>query len=150
MDSVGALLPFVLILLAFYVLIIRPARKRKGLQTRLQDSLAVGQKIMTTSGMYAEIAAVDDDAVVLETSPGVTQRWAKPAVARVLDETAPDAEDDAERDSEAGTEHETGVARAQTGTAGAPAESDTQTSDTQRSDTQTDAADSDSTGKRPE
>jgi preprotein translocase subunit YajC len=89
-ESVGALLPFVLILLAFYMLIIRPARKRQGAASRLQDSLHVGQEVMTTSGMYAEIVGIDDDAVVLETSPGVRARWAKPAVARILTESETD------------------------------------------------------------
>jgi preprotein translocase subunit YajC len=92
-ESAGTLVPFVLIVLAFYLLIIRPARKRASTATHLQDSLAVGQKIMTTSGMYAEIVAVEDVAVVLETSPGITGRWAKAAVARVLDETAGDGPD---------------------------------------------------------
>ncbi|MGZ4453450.1 MAG: preprotein translocase subunit YajC [Actinomycetes bacterium] len=96
MDSVGALLPFVLILVAFYALIIRPARKRQSAQSRLVDSLEVGQKVMTTSGMYAEIAAIEDDAVVLETSPGVTTRWAKAAVARVLTDTESEPVDEAD------------------------------------------------------
>jgi preprotein translocase subunit YajC len=128
-DSVGALLPFVLILLAFYVLIIRPARKRRGLQTSLQNSLTVGQKIMTTSGMYAEIAAVDDDAVVLETSPGITSRWAKAAVARILTETVPDTETIPKNEHE--VEHDT---------AAPPAEHNIETN----------AVDPDNTGKRPE
>lgn len=105
MDSVGALLPFVLILLAFYLLIIRPARKRTSSAARLQDSLAVGQRVMTTSGMYAEVAAVDDVAVVLESSPGVTARWSKAAVARILDETVLDEGQETEHDTRTSTEN---------------------------------------------
>jgi preprotein translocase subunit YajC len=85
-DSVGALLPFVLILVAFYALIIRPARNRQRAQQRLVDQLAVGAKVITTSGLHAEIVGIEDDAVLLEVAPGVVLTFAKPAVARVLPE----------------------------------------------------------------
>ena len=92
MDSVGALVPFVLIIAAFYVLIIRPSRNRQRAQARLVDQLTVGARVMTTSGLYAEVAAIEDDGVLLEVAPGVTMRWTKAAVSRILPE--PDAGDD--------------------------------------------------------
>jgi preprotein translocase subunit YajC len=92
-DSVGALVPFVLIIGAFYVLIIRPSRNRQKAQARLVDQLSVGARVMTTSGLYAQVAAIEEDGVVqLEVAPGVTMRWTKAAVARILPE--PDAGDD--------------------------------------------------------
>lgn len=84
MNSLGALLPFILILLAFWLLIIRPARNRQRQQSQMQSALAPGQEVMTTSGLHAKVSAVEDDVVVLEVSPGVTMRWAKQAVARIL------------------------------------------------------------------
>jgi len=89
---VEALLPFAVLLLAFWLLIIRPARTRARQQNELQSRLAPGLEVMTTSGMYATVAEVQDDAVVLETSPGNRTRWAKAAVARIL--TTPAADDD--------------------------------------------------------
>ena len=94
MDSVGALVPLVLIIGAFYLLIIRPTRMRQRAQQALTDRLAVGARVMTTSGLYAEIVGFDDDAVLLEASPGVTTRWTKAAVSRILPE--PGAEDDSD------------------------------------------------------
>jgi preprotein translocase subunit YajC len=82
-DSVSALLPLVL-LLVFYLLIIRPARNRARAQQRLQSELSPGLEVMTTSGLRARISAVEDDVVVLEIAPGVTTRWTKAAVARVI------------------------------------------------------------------
>jgi preprotein translocase subunit YajC len=99
-DSVGALVPFVLIIGAFYVLIIRPSRNRQKAQARLVDRLAVGARVMTTSGLYAEVAAIEDDGVLqLEVAPGVTMRWTKAAVARILPE--PDAGDDGDGEIDA-------------------------------------------------
>ena len=96
MPNVGPLLPIVLLGLAFYMLIIRPQRNRQRAQQRLVDQLAVGAKVMTTSGLFAEVAAIADDGVLLEVAPGVTMRWTRAAIARIIPEPEPepDVEDD--------------------------------------------------------
>jgi preprotein translocase subunit YajC len=83
-KSLSSLLPLVIILLAFWLLIIRPARVRSSKQAELLNQLTPGQKVMTTSGLYATVASVEDDVLVLEASPGVPTRWAKAAVARIV------------------------------------------------------------------
>jgi preprotein translocase subunit YajC len=83
-EAVSALLPFALILAAFYLLIIRPARNRQRAALQMQAELSPGVEVMTTSGVYATVITVEDDVVVLEVSPGVTMRFAKAAVARIL------------------------------------------------------------------
>ena len=110
MESLGALLPFVIILLAFWLLIIRPARTRARQQSQLQSSLSPGQEVMTTSGLFATVAAVEDDAIILETSPGVRTRWTKAAVGKLVpaesdaaaDEIAPETGDSSTSDPEPG------------------------------------------------
>jgi preprotein translocase subunit YajC len=93
-EAVGTLLPLVLLFLAFYVLIIRPARNRQRTQQRLVSQLEVGTEVMTTAGLYAEIVEVADDTVLLEVAPGVRMRWAKQAVARVVAPTEREAGDE--------------------------------------------------------
>lgn len=93
-----ALTPFIfpaLLVVAFYLLIIRPARNRTQTAARLQDSLAPGLEVMTTSGIFATVASIEDDAVELEVSPGVRMRFSKAAVARIIpaDETSDDLDD---------------------------------------------------------
>lgn len=65
----------------------------------MQNSLRPGVRVMTTSGMYATVVAVDDDGVVLEIAPGVEARFVKQAVMQVVAET--DGADD-ELDDDAG------------------------------------------------
>ena len=77
------LIPFVLILLAFYLLIIRPARNRSRAAAALQERLAPGVEVMTTSGMYGTIVEIDEDSISLEVAPGTTIRFAKAAVGQV-------------------------------------------------------------------
>lgn len=88
-----AITPFIfpaLLVVAFYLLIIRPARTRTQTAARLQDSLAPGLEVITTSGMFATVASIEDAAVVLEVSPGVTMRFAKAAIARIVPADDPD------------------------------------------------------------
>ena len=56
---------------------------------RVRASLAVGQRVMTTSGLHGTVSEIDDadDTVLLEIAPGVQVRWAAAAVARVLEPT---------------------------------------------------------------
>jgi preprotein translocase subunit YajC len=95
-KSVGPLIWVVLLAGVFYLMIIRPTRNRQRAQQQMTERLGVGARVMTTSGLFAEVVGFDDDAVLLETAPGVTMRWTKAAVARILPE--PDAEDDSEVD----------------------------------------------------
>ena len=91
---------FALILVAFYLLIIRPQRARAKAAQRLQDSLEPGVEIMTTAGIFGTLTEIRDDSVVIEVSPGVTMRFAKAAVGRVITDDAA-ADDDAEADDTA-------------------------------------------------
>ncbi len=81
METLGFL---AIMLLAFWLLIIRPTRTRARKQAQLVNELAPGQEVMTTAGLFATVAAVEDDAVVLEAAPGVRTRWAKAAIARIV------------------------------------------------------------------
>jgi preprotein translocase subunit YajC len=73
-----------LIGLAVYLLFLRPQRARMKRTQGLQKQLEPGQTVMTTGGLFGTVAAVDDDAVLIEVAPGVTTRWARAAIARVV------------------------------------------------------------------
>jgi len=59
-------------------------RRRQRSFAQLQDTLAPGQDVVTTSGLFARIVSIDDSVVVLETSPGQTLRWDRRAIAGVV------------------------------------------------------------------
>ena len=88
-QSVGQLVLLLLLLLTFFVLVVRPQRARLREAQRVRASLAVGQRVMTTSGLHGTVSGIDDadDTVLLEIAPGVQARWAAAAVARVLEPT---------------------------------------------------------------
>ena len=101
-SAFAQLLPLLLITAVFFFLVIRPARARQREALELQRSLRTGQQVLTTAGLYATVVALEDDVVVLETAPGVTSRWARAAVARVLTPPATGIADDAGDGQQAG------------------------------------------------
>jgi preprotein translocase subunit YajC len=89
---------FVLILIVFFLiwlLLIRPQRRRQNDQLTMQDSLHVGDEIVTAGGMYGTVTAMDEDEVSMEIADGVVVRIARRAVAGVV---PPEEEEEDEGD----------------------------------------------------
>ncbi|GLZ06883.1 hypothetical protein Acsp03_43490 [Actinomadura sp. NBRC 104412] len=97
-DGSGAfnLLLLLAIPVVFYFLLIRPQSKRRKEQLQMQSSLQPGVRVLTTSGIYAEVVAVDDDGLELEIADGVTIRVVKQAVMQVLKDDAEEYDEDGE------------------------------------------------------
>ena len=80
---------FILVLAAVaMVFMTRSSRKRQKEAMSFRDNLAVGQEVMTGSGYFGRIVAVEDDAITLETTPGNTSRWLRAAIAKLVDPPA--------------------------------------------------------------
>lgn len=76
-------LPFVVIAVAFWLLIVRPAARRTKQAQQLQASLKSGDKVILSSGIYAVLREVRDDRVLAEVAPGVVVEVARGGVAGV-------------------------------------------------------------------
>jgi preprotein translocase subunit YajC len=103
MDLV-ALLPLLVILGAFMFFASRRQKKAMQATIDLHNSLKVGDRVHTTSGLQAEIKAINDDDVQLEIAPGIVTTWMKLAVRdRIVedDEFDDDVEDASEPESTA-------------------------------------------------
>jgi preprotein translocase subunit YajC len=86
-ESLGALLPFILIALVFWLLIVRPQRRRQQSIAATQAALQVGTEVMLGSGIYGRIASVDDEetTILVEVAPGTVLKVAKQAVVRTIE-----------------------------------------------------------------
>lgn len=83
-NMLSALLPFVLIFVIFYFIIIMPARKKQKQHQNLLNALQRNERVVTNSGIYGTITRVMDDRFELEISSGVTIQIAKNAIAAVI------------------------------------------------------------------
>jgi preprotein translocase subunit YajC len=80
------------IVVLFWFLMIRPARKRQQTMVATQNSVAPGDEVMLGSGIYGTVASIDDETLQLELAPGTEIKVARQAVVRVVEDrgdTAP-------------------------------------------------------------
>jgi preprotein translocase subunit YajC len=80
MEQLLGFLPLIIIMGAFMFFASRRQRKAMQATIDLQESLRVGDRVNTTSGLQATIASIGEDTVDLEIAPGVVTRWMKLAV----------------------------------------------------------------------
>jgi len=84
-DTLSTIFPLLLIVLAFWLLVIRPSRKRQQEMTRIQNSVAPGTEVMLGSGIYGTVVSVGDDTLTLSVAPGTELKVARQAVVRVVE-----------------------------------------------------------------
>jgi preprotein translocase subunit YajC len=84
-KDLAGFLPFVLIALVFWFLIVRPQRRRQHELAATQSALGVGTEVMLGSGIYGTVASVEDDTLHLQVAPGTIVKVARQAVVKVID-----------------------------------------------------------------
>jgi preprotein translocase subunit YajC len=87
--ALGQLLPLVLIALVFWLMIVRPSRKRAAGIAEVQSSLQPGSEIMLNSGIFGTIESIEDEALAVRVAPSTTLRVHRQAVSRVVEPTWP-------------------------------------------------------------
>jgi preprotein translocase subunit YajC len=84
--------PLVLIVLVFYLLILRPQRRRQQTMSATQAALRVGTEVMLGSGIYGRVASVDaeETTILVEVAPGTVVKVARQAVIRIIEPVGDD------------------------------------------------------------
>lgn len=96
MGEMTLFLPLILILGAFMFFASRKQKKAMQATIDLHESLTIGDRVHTTSGLEGTITGITDDSVNLEIAPGVITTWMKLAVRdRIVDDIDDDTDDDA-------------------------------------------------------
>lgn len=66
-----SLLPFVVILGIFYVMVLLPMKKRQQKVADFQRSLKLGDRVITTGGIYGTITRLGEQQIQLQIAPQV-------------------------------------------------------------------------------
>jgi preprotein translocase subunit YajC len=74
MGGLAGLLPFLLVLVVIYLLLIRPAGKQRKEHQALLNALKKDDEIVTSGGIYGRIVGMEDKVVVLEIADKVKIR----------------------------------------------------------------------------
>lgn len=96
-SPLTSLLPFLIIGLLFYFLLIRPQQKRAREQRNLVQSIGVGDMVVTIGGFHGTVQGVDENTVLLELAPNNVVTLSKQAVAkRTIDADTGEADADSQ------------------------------------------------------
>lgn len=86
MGALAGLLPMVLIIVVFYVLLIRPQQKRQRELQQTISQLKAGDRIITTGGIVGVITTVRDTSFLIRSADKSILEIAKSAVAGIDEE----------------------------------------------------------------
>ena len=78
----GTWLWIIILIVAFYFLLIRPQRQRTKTQQDLMSNLQRGDEIITVGGIYGKIKDVGGDSMIITISSGVDIKISKSSIAR--------------------------------------------------------------------
>lgn len=73
-------------------MLIRPAQRRSQEAAALAAAVQVGQEVVTTSGLFGRITALDESTVQLLVAPGVELRFDRRAIGRVVGGEMPEGD----------------------------------------------------------
>jgi preprotein translocase subunit YajC len=93
-DTFGMLIPFVLIIVMMYFLILRPQQKRMKEHQELVKNLRRGDSVVTSGGLVAKVTKViDDEQIEVEIADGVRVRQVRSMISGVRAKGEPVKED---------------------------------------------------------
>ena len=73
-------IPFVLVLGIFYFVILLPMKRRQKKVEEFLGALKVGDKVVTTGGLFGSVAKLDTDSVHLQIAPNVRVEVSRTAI----------------------------------------------------------------------
>lgn len=78
--------PIVVLILVFYVFILRPQQKKVKEESKMRSNLRIGDKIVTTAGIFGAVTQIEDDknVVSIEIAKGVNVVVYKSSISEVL------------------------------------------------------------------
>ncbi|MDR2110996.1 MAG: preprotein translocase subunit YajC [Spirochaetaceae bacterium] len=101
-SFISTLVPFGLIIVIFYFLIIRPQNKKQKETQRMLSALKKGDRVVTIGGVYGVIQSVRENSVILKVDENTKIEFSRSSISSVLSKT--DKSDKAEEKQTAAVE----------------------------------------------
>jgi preprotein translocase subunit YajC len=84
MDLLSTIVPFLLIIVVFYFLILRPQQKRAKERTKLLEGVQKGDKIITAGGLHGTVEGLEDKVVLIKIADNVKVKIEKTGIATIV------------------------------------------------------------------
>lgn len=83
-DMFGALLPFIILFVVFYFLLIRPQQKRAKEHRKMIENIAKGDEVVTGGGLVGKVVDLGDNFIEVEVADNVHVKIQRQMLASVL------------------------------------------------------------------
>ncbi|MCJ7589003.1 MAG: preprotein translocase subunit YajC [Candidatus Aminicenantes bacterium] len=83
-NMLTALVPFLLVFVVFYLLIIMPTRKKQKKHQNLVNNLKPGDRVVTSGGIFGTVMGVQPDKIELKIAANVKIDVTKSAIGAIL------------------------------------------------------------------
>jgi len=81
---IAQVIPFLIVLLMFYFLLLRPQQIQQKRRQEMLSKLKRGDRILTVGGLYGEIVAMRDDVLTVRLADNVEVKMTKNGVSSVV------------------------------------------------------------------
>ena len=100
-GMVGVIMPFVLMMVLFYIMMYIPEKKRKKKYGDMLSSLSLNDEIITKGGILGKVVNIQDTFIILETGPNRARiKLDKNGILSVLQSTSTEEEKDDKKHDE--------------------------------------------------
>lgn len=86
MENLYSLIPIIIMFVAMWFILIRPAQKRQKATQEMQNSLKRGDKVVTIGGLHGEIDSIEDTTVYILVDGKTRLKFERQAIGRVITE----------------------------------------------------------------
>ncbi|MER1986021.1 MAG: preprotein translocase subunit YajC [Solibacillus sp.] len=83
MEGIVQFLPIIIMFVAMWFILIRPAQKRQKATTQMQNELKRGDRVVTVGGLHGEVDAIEDTVVYLKIDDNTRVKFERQAIGRV-------------------------------------------------------------------
>ncbi|AWE08155.1 preprotein translocase subunit YajC [Lysinibacillus sp. 2017] len=83
MEGIMQFLPIIVMFVAMWFILIRPAQKRQKATSSMQNSIKRGDKVVTVGGLHGEVDAVEDAVVYILVDGTTRLKFERQAIGRI-------------------------------------------------------------------
>ena len=85
MDQILGFAPIILMFIAMWFILIRPAKKRQQATTAMQTGLKRGDRVVTVGGLHGVVDAIEDAVVFIKADDNTRLKFERQAIGRVIE-----------------------------------------------------------------
>ena len=82
-SLVGSLIPFLLIIVIYYLFLIRPQNKKQKETQKMLDALKKGDKVITIGGIHGTVSSVKENTVIVKVDDDCKLEFNRTAISSV-------------------------------------------------------------------